>query len=427
MKTFFTVIIIFLASCSINENKKNYSWSLENTTMQTWITEENDEKKIIIWPENKNLTNEETQVWYDIFWNIFLDFRWGKINLYYYWDYEEEWRDLTKDLKIQKIDKLPYDLKLNLDSPTKCNDKEETYFREWNNYGICQKNTWDYSEKNLEKYYSSFPEDWQMWAMWWGWLVYSKRLFDKMAINTDELIGNDFEDEDKDIKASFKQYKNNLLIDYYKNWKYLSSKIFLVNKVQMLGLIVNLENPILRKSLETLVFPLNYRILIWNENTNLSDKEEKIKGEYLKEMSISHLSSEIAIITENKELFNKIKIQKLNEFPHWIKLNMKKPLKCDQSINNCGFSWEDTLTDDKIYSKNFALPSHEIEKETELIWYEIWFQQYKNNLIINFYKDWKYKKSIIYLYTPNWIIDFIINLENPLHKIFLENYSFLKV
>jgi|GEM_PF-2042173 hypothetical protein len=38
-----------------------------------------------------------------------------------------------------------------------------------------------------------------------------------MAINTDELIGNDFEDEDKDIKASFKQYKNNLLIDYYKN------------------------------------------------------------------------------------------------------------------------------------------------------------------------------------------------------------------
>lgn len=45
MKTFFTVIIIFLASCSINENKKNYSWSLENTTMQTWITEENDEKK----------------------------------------------------------------------------------------------------------------------------------------------------------------------------------------------------------------------------------------------------------------------------------------------------------------------------------------------------------------------------------------------
>ena len=63
MKTFFTVIIIFLASCSINENKKNYSWSLENTTMQTWITEENDEKKIIIWPENKNLTNEETQVW----------------------------------------------------------------------------------------------------------------------------------------------------------------------------------------------------------------------------------------------------------------------------------------------------------------------------------------------------------------------------
>ena len=185
MKTFFTVIIIFLASCSINENKKNYSWSLENTTMQTWITEENDEKKIIIWPENKNLTNEETQVWYDIFWNIFLDFRWGKINLYYYWDYEEEWRDLTKDLKIQKIDKLPYDLKLNLDSPTKCNDKEETYFREWNNYGICQKNTWDYSEKNLEKYYSSFPEDWQMWAMWWGWLVYSKRLFDKMAINTD--------------------------------------------------------------------------------------------------------------------------------------------------------------------------------------------------------------------------------------------------
>jgi|GEM_PF-2139414 hypothetical protein len=46
---------------------------------------------------------------------------------------------------------------------------------------------------------------------------------------------------------------------------------------------------------------------------------------------------------------------------------MKKPLKCDQSINNCDFSWEDTLTDDKIYSKNFALPSHEIEKETELI------------------------------------------------------------
>gem|GEM_PF-3434242 len=33
-------------------------------------------------------------------------------------------------------------------------------------------------------------------------------------------------------------------------------------------------------------------------------------------MSISHLSSEIAITTENKELFNKIKIQKLNEFPH---------------------------------------------------------------------------------------------------------------
>ena len=216
-----------------------------------WFTNKGQLNKIIIWENIKNLSEKEKKI------SIF------ELKQLYF-EYED-WivtiksknKKLLKNLKIQTFDYFPQSINLNLNQEIKCQENEELLTLWWFEWIA----NWCVKKWYLPYKFDWFEED--------NYLMWSILNLDKCLFNFDFCETNPYESftnisyfdyykwDLNWLTASLKQYKDILIIDIYKNDKYIKSEIFFVNKKRGIILLINLLDENSKRFIETMKFPIN--------------------------------------------------------------------------------------------------------------------------------------------------------------------------
>lgn len=441
-KIILIIFSIFLFWCQNTEKIEEKTETLENIEKQ--------ENSIIIWKNTENLVDFEEKISLkEIHNKIYVDFVDWEIKIKNFWE-----ENFLKNLKIQKVEKFPWNIEINL-------TKKQT----------CKENEIDTSSFCIDKiFYENLLKKYEDNSWMWGfekrtcfWEVEfcDEKNYDYKSnfwFLWNELIHNNFE---KKFYISFKNFKNFLIIDFYENEKYLTSEVFFTNDGKWKSLLWNLENKNVLRIFETLNFPSeNDFIIDFSSDKNFLKKEKtKISFEDFGKLDFKVEWGKNIIYLKNfhgwpnfikwKNFLRSLKIEEVEKFPHNLYVDFTRNPNCknDEKLSKNFYcykiwkkpivAWEEIWIEvpdfynENIYSSvdffswnwNYVETFDYISEFPKNL--EIFLKKYKNYLIVDFYDKEKYLKSLVIYFhkDDNWYPKkFFLNLNLESHRRFLESY-----